>query len=300
MTKSCSKCNVSFDETCFLKGRSICKGCRATIRKEKYIETKENATGTKDCNACGETKDVSLFKVGTNKCNDCFNELRRKDRIEAKKTLGYNQITVPEGYKLCKLCFTVKNDTEFRHNRLKCKKCENIERVAYKNGTIEKYEKHDVLKEDDFEKRLKASSRFRIRECLPLDICNKITDENRFGYIYEFIGCDFSQVKKWLQYNYTEDMNDDNYGSIWNMDHVIPISLFDIKNNYEKNKKNCFSWFNLSPIQTKHNFEKQITIDTEQLERHVENYKTFCGLNDIVPDENYLLLCATHLGAGTS
>jgi len=303
--KTCSTCNLSFPESDFLKGRFKCKSCRSQQRKQNYakmVEDKDKSEGDKICSKCNLSRNIKLFKVGTNICIECSCEMRRNKRAETSSVKPvYSQITCPDGYKVCKLCFTVKSDDNFRINRLKCKSCENKERVAYKNGLIQKKPTPNLSSpEDEFSKRLKASCRIRIRECLPESYTQKLSDENRFGYLYELLNCDMELLKKWLQFCYKDDMTDDNYGSKWNLDHVIPINHFDIQNNLDIHKKNCFSWFNISPIICKHNFSKQTHVDTEQLENHVESLKTFCNNNNIVPDNEYLLLCATHLGAGTS
>jgi len=303
MPKLCIKCQIEFDESVFLKGRSICKDCRSLILKESYskrIEEKKKETGTKSCVLCEEIKDVQLFRAGMNYCIDCHNKKRRElDASKKTPPPSFKQITCPPGFKVCKDCYVVKKLNEFRDKRLKCKKCENLDRVAYKNGVIEKLPEVKLdVEEDELAKKLKASCRMRIRETLPPDYAQKITQVNRFGYIYDILGCQMDFLKRWLQFNYTPEMTDENYGTVWMMDHVIPIRLFDIQNNFEENKKNCYSWYNISPLSSKINCSKFISIDKTQLETHKNHLIQFCAENGIEPDQNYLILCAKHLDAG--
>jgi len=303
MPKLCIKCQNEFDENIFLKGRSICKDCRSVIGKEKYterVESKKNDSGLKTCTICEQTKDVQLFRAGIHYCIDCLNEKRRNnDALNRAPPPPFKQVVCPEGYKICKECFVVKLENEFRDKRLKCKKCENKERVAYKRGEIQKQPQVSIeVEEDKFAKQLKASCRIRIRETIPRDYAQQITQENRFGYLYEFLGCDMEFLKRWLRFNYTSEMVDDNYGTYWIMNHVIPIRLFDIQNNFEQNKKSCYSWFNISSLYSTENMRKSISIDKKQLLTHKNRLLQFCAENGIQPDENYLLLCAKHLDAG--
>ncbi len=302
MSKVCSKCSLSLEESFFLKGRSVCKNCRSAISKDRYKtlqEEKETNISFKECIVCKVEKSSFEFRVGNNQCLDCYNKKRRDNRsLKNQPDPSPSQIKLPEGFKLCKICSSVKKIDEFREKRQKCKKCENVERVAYKKGEIQKKPQSDFGEDDPFSKQLKAACRNRIRETLPKEISQKLTDENRFCYVYDYIGCDMDLLKKWLRYNYNDKMNDDNYGKYWFMDHVIPIHTFDIKNKLEQNKKNCYSWFNLSCLGAIDNSRKFIGVDKTQLETHKNHLIQFCAENGIEPDQNYLILCAKHLDAG--
>ena len=306
MTTICNRCNKSVSDDSFLKNcPKVCKTCRSVIRKEQYakkVQLHNQETESKTCTFCKKMKHPKEFKVGTNTCVECSNT-KRRTREEIKKTdlSDVSTIKCPEGYKICKNCRTVKKDDEFRPKRLTCKKCGNLERVAYKNGLIDKFERPELSEpEDDFAKRLKASCRKRMRETLPKDYCKTLTETNRLGYFYDLLNCDMGFLKKWLRYNYDEAMNDENYASVWMMDHVIPIYRFNIKDETNGHRTLCYSWFNLSPLGTQANSQKNVAIDKHQLDRHATNYKKFCAENQLPINEQYLSFCATHLGAGTS
>jgi len=303
MSKTCSKCNLDFEFGSFLSGRNVCKTCRSVVRKEKYAiltDEKKNTTEEKECSVCGEFKDGKLFRIGSNLCSECYNKKRRETKaLKNAPPPKFTEVVCPDGYKLCKDCFVVKKMDEFRDKRLKCKKCENKDRVAYKKGEIKKQPVPEVeVDEDDLSKKIKSSCRIRIRETIPKEIAQKLTEENRFGYLYDFLGCDMNFLKKWLRFSYTDGMTDENYGTYWFMDHVIPIHTFDIKNNFEANKKNCYSWFNISPLLPKDNNHKFTEVNKIQLQIHLQRLDEFCSLNSAEKDENYVLLCAKYLDAG--
>ncbi len=60
-------------------------------------------------------------------------------------------------------------------------------------------------------------------------------------------------------------MNFENYGTIWELDHVIPCSSFDL--SIEENKKKCFSWKNILPVNKKYNKEKNNKIIKEDIDK---------------------------------
>ena len=299
--KTCIHCLKEFEESFFLKGRSVCVECRKIQGKNSYQKRRERIeqkTGTRICKDCNIEKDAKEFTNVVSSCNECQKEKRKINRDKNKEPKEYQKVKCPEGYKLCKECFIVKLEEEFRPKRNKCKKCCNKERVAYKKGEITKQPEVEKNEEDEFMKRIKASCRIRIRETLPKKELERVTTDNRFGYIYEYLGCQMTFLKKWFEFNYDEKMNEENYGSYWNIDHVIPIKTFDIINDLEKHKKSCYSWYNLSPFVSKENNSKSTNIDKTQLQTHLDKLTSFCEKEEIKIDTEYLQLCAKHLDAG--
>jgi hypothetical protein len=74
----------------------------------------------------------------------------------------------------------------------------------------------------------------------------------------ELLGCTYEFLNEWFQFIFNLDFQDemtfDNYGSVWEMDHVKPVSSFNLKNQDEINQ--CFNWKNLSPLLSTKNRRK--------------------------------------------
>ena len=60
----------------------------------------------------------------------------------------------------------------------------------------------------------------------------------------------------------------ENYGKIWHIDHVIPISKFDLNNNEEQLV--AFNWRNTMPLSSRENLSKNNKIIKEQVLEHVD------------------------------
>ena len=74
----------------------------------------------------------------------------------------------------------------------------------------------------------------------------------------EYLGEDLVFVKEWFNFNFQLDshldMNWDNHGKVWEIDHVYPVSKFDLTS--EEEMKKCFGWFNLLPVLKSYNKRK--------------------------------------------
>jgi hypothetical protein len=77
-----------------------------------------------------------------------------------------------------------------------------------------------------------------------------------------YIGCNIQYLREWFEYNFTSEMNWENYGSFWSIDHIIPVCKFDL--TIEDEKLKCWNWSNLMPVTIKYNSSKK-EIDINQI-----------------------------------
>jgi hypothetical protein len=80
-------------------------------------------------------------------------------------------------------------------------------------------------------------------------------------------------LKKWLEFQFDETMSWENYGESWHIDHIIPINSFNFKNDLEK--KLCFNWKNLQPLESKENIDKSDNIQIKYIEKLLINLTKF-------------------------
>jgi len=95
----------------------------------------------------------------------------------------------------------------------------------------------------------------RIIKNLSVRMHKKLLEKNvdrNISYM-TFIGCTPQELKEHLSDNFTDGMNYDNYGQ-WEVDHIIPISHFDLCDIDEAKK--CFNYKNLQPLWKKDNRTK--------------------------------------------
>ena len=281
--KCCSKCGIINEVDKFIKNRNICKVCSNNRRKEIYNDFKTDDAIMKTCKLCEEDKLQTCFMRNRPVCKDCHNGKRRnryntneEHRTKAikiateykqKKAEIKHQIKlqeIGENNKKCNYCHSIKEKSYFRHNRLKCKDCERDEPIE----------------------KLKRSIRGRIWYSLTTKTLHTV----------DYLGCSSNDYLEFLL-TYNSNYTIENRGKEWHIDHVIPISKFNIENKEEQFI--AFNWRNTMPLSVKENLSKNNKILTDQIEQHFEKLKKYHSEKNITMPQEFIDLFAKHLDAGS-
>lgn len=293
---SCKLCHRYVDDTTIVDGK--CSECQV-------VETK-------CCSKCNNVKPYYMFEKVGRRCKPCINAMElERDKIKRPDVKRRLKATLP-GHKICTKCHVEKYKDFFREKRGECRDCERACGREYRSSEHGKQKSKEWIEnnKDRFKELCanwfranKESVNYKHVERYRTDPIYKLRRlcKDRLGVAIrknqrstpDFIGCPMEQLQDWLVYNYDENMNGDNHGSYWHIDHVIPVATFDLDD--EVQRRICFSWYNLSPLEAKKNISKGAKIDRAQLLRHMYNLTQFT--NDNV-DEDYMSFCATHLDAG--
>lgn len=73
-------------------------------------------------------------------------------------------------------------------------------------------------------------------------------------HTYDLLGCTPDFFRTFLEAQFAPEMNWDNYGSYWTIDHIIPVSSFDLTDPAEVRK--AFHYSNCRPLESELNSEK--------------------------------------------
>ena len=282
LEKCCSKCGITKIENLFIPKRNICKECRNQKNRENYNSILTNNETEQKCNSCNSIKILSLFVKNRKICVECNNNKRRityknveEHRIKMiKKATEYKQKKIAEkkstkeleigiGNIKCNYCHEIKPKDRYRHNRLKCKDCERDEPIS----------------------KLIRSVRSRILSAI------KTKSKRTVSYL----GCNCSDYLKWLLSN-NDSFAFSNYGRDWHIDHVIPVSKFDLKN--EEQQLLAFNWRNTMPLSVKENLMKNSKILKPQIEQHYKKLVEYHLENKLDLPQVFIDLFAKYLDAG--
>jgi hypothetical protein len=262
-SKVCKICNIDKDLSEFYFHKGECKVCHN--KKRRVNKTLE---GTKMCVKCNEEKDIKRFRPVRNVCYDCSNqkqkeymkeyyeqnkkEWKEKERLRNERKLKLQD--EEEKNQECKDCKEQKNIKDFRLNRNRCKECEK------------KYNREWILHKKRNDPIFKFVSNCRNRLISAIG-------KNKKQSTTEYLGEDLDLIKKWFELCFTNDMTWENHGSCWHIDHVIPVSRFNLQTENDVIK--CFNWKNLSPLTKKENLTKSNNIIQHQVEQHIEKLRQF-------------------------
>lgn len=214
--------------------------------------------------------------------------------------------------KKCVKCQTIRQINDFRkyneNNRYSnvCKKCSNdMDKIRKQNlrktkaetfmVTCEKCNEEKPLK--NFAKLKKFYKKKICLSCYPsflteqkTEWCRKAHNTNMNYRIKKslaarlrcvltkntstmnYIGCNIQYFREWLEYNFTEDMNWDNYGTYWSIDHIIPVCKYNL--TVEDDKLKCWHWSNMMPVTINYNSAKK-NIDINQINYIVKKLGKF-------------------------
>jgi len=286
--QQCSKCGEIKNINRIIKNRNVCKDCCNKKKKENYKKTVVCLENT--CSKCNIIKTgTSFIKRGGDICNDC-NNLKRREKYNTNKEHRIKLIKMASEFKhnkrvktkeveqlelqqleeeigqdntICKYCKNIQPKTRFRYNRLKCKDCERDE-------PLEKF---------------KRVIRARIHSAL----------KNKNKHTIEYLGCSSSEYIKWILNN-THDYTIENHGPKWHIDHVIPLSKFNLEN--EEQQLLAFNWRNTMPLSVKENLSKNSKILQPQIKEHLKTLNNYHKENNLEMPQIYIDLFAKYLEAG--
>lgn len=79
-------------------------------------------------------------------------------------------------------------------------------------------------------------------------------NKNKQDKSINLLGCSIKQYKQHLESQFKPEMNWENYGKIWEIDHIIPCDIFDFSLLEEQQK--CFHYTNTQPLFKTENRQK--------------------------------------------
>ena len=81
----------------------------------------------------------------------------------------------------------------------------------------------------------------------------------RTNKTFDLLGCSYSFFKIWIIHQLYGNMTIENYGSVWQISHCLPLASFNLLD--ENDMKKCFNWLNLRPMYSNENKSMKAKID---------------------------------------
>ena len=195
--------------------------------------------------------------------------------------------------KICNKCGIEKQITEFGKSKeskdgykYSCKECRNLSernRLAdpskrehtNKLARINRTEKKEIYKAISdryvsthkqqrreyntkyWNNRRKTDPVFRIKQNISRSIRYYIKTGSKHGQsVLDKLGYSLQQLKEHLEKQFDQNMNWENYGTYWHIDHIVPHSSFSYTSMDDEEFKKCWSLDNLRPLEAIENIKK--------------------------------------------
>lgn len=202
-------------------------------------------------------------------CKTCRKEYREEYRetiiVKSKKYYEDNKnVLLPKNRE-----YRERNKQEILAQRKEYRNREDVQQHIK-----EKQKEYLTIRKEQIKQRRKTDLNFKIQEVVKNKI-HKFLKNRKTSYA-ELIGCDLDFFKKWMEYRFDETMCWENFGIVWQIDHILPLSLFDMTNELEQ--KVCFHWTNLQPLNSVENRSKSNKL---QLHYFFNNIVSVCRFNKI-------------------
>jgi hypothetical protein len=213
---------------------------------------------TKICNHCKRSLPADKYHFYHNK--------RQKDGFESRcmECHGYDFKPTPSDpdNKICITCGTeYPNTVEFfafrldtRKLRGECNVCDGSKRRKY----YDEHKEHKLAYNRERSKRLdKTDINFLLSRRIRQRVWYILNGYNKSKRSFELLGCDIETFKKYLEDQFTGEMNWTNYGKgddKWHMDHDPPLASYDLTDPGQH--RQAFHYTHIHPLWQKQNIAK--------------------------------------------
>jgi len=268
-TKICIKCNIEKSVEEFYIDKKLKDGYRSYCK----VCVKESSKKWKENNP-DKVKEISKKSSKKWKENnpDKVKESKRKYRENNPDKVKENNKKWKENNPDKVKEISKKSSKKWKENNPE--KVKKIKKIWYKNNPKKVKENRKKWKENNPEK-VKEINKNYIKGRKKIDINFKILINLRSRLIHalrgklkadttkKLLGCSIEILKLHLENQFDDNMNWENYGIYWEIDHILPCSSFVLTD--EINQEKCFNWANLQPLTVKDNREKSDKLNWKKM-----------------------------------
>lgn len=190
-----------------------------------------------------------------------------------KDTTNFGTYTDPRNGKIktrgiCKQCRVLIEGERAKQSR----PSRNISNKTWKESNKEAVRKYNkerarLKRQTDIQYKLCSAVSGRTRSILAAK------DASRHVILF---GCNSLLLKQWLTFQFDETMNWDNYSEFWQVDHVIPLTAFDMR--YRSQQLLACHWTNVRPLEGNENRLKSNHLQLDVILEQIKKLQRFTQL----------------------
>jgi hypothetical protein len=106
-------------------------------------------------------------------------------------------------------------------------------------------------------KKYNSDPQYRFR-CLMRNHVKRIfrkAKTKKEGRTIEYLGCSMLHARRHIEKQFKKGMHWNNHGTVWHIDHIIPLAKFDLTDPMQRKRANHFT--NLQPLYAAENMQKR-------------------------------------------
>lgn len=100
---------------------------------------------------------------------------------------------------------------------------------------------------------------FREKRKWQIALRRYVLEKNKSSYYAPFFGLCIDKFRSWIEVQFDEEMNWDNFSETWQFDHIVPVAYFDF--NKEEDMALCWNFTNIRVEKTALNRDQEKRID---------------------------------------
>lgn len=212
----------------------------------------------KTCTRCQLNKSLTEFRISgkyiVSRCRECEREIcreykeRNREALNARRAIDRKEN--PHKWKAANKKFYEKN----------------AERMIQRSKEYAQHNRKEISKKQALQRKLRRNSdpTYRIKENLRKRMWETIVKsqgKTKSARSLQLLGCSAQDCRLYLESLFLDGMTWENYGE-WHIDHIKPISSFDLSQPEEQFK--CFHYTNLQPLWAIDNLKKGDSMPVDQ------------------------------------
>jgi len=198
----------------------VCTKCKIHFPLDNFCKSKKNKSGL-------ATRCKSCEKIRHQKPTETLIFKGARLNTDTQKWCPTCQLL------LGKSCF-YRNNAQSSGLRSECKSCHNLREIKKRN----------------------SDKCYKMRTNISRSIRKMLKGRQKSGSCMSYLPFTLNQLKEHLESKFDINMNWENYGSYWDIDHIYPHSLLPYENMTDQNFLSVWSLENLQPLEKNENIKK--------------------------------------------